>query len=91
MTREPLYLRDTLKELNKTLKELILIHLVLLKGRRKRKLIGLCIPLVNLKLKNLLKITMMTLFLMLKLNLVVNMHLVIMKMIRMSFMRYSNK
>ena len=36
-------------------------------SKKKRKMIGLCIPLVNLKLKNLLKITMMSLSLMLKL------------------------
>ena len=47
MTQEPLYLRDTLKELNKIQKELTLVHLVLLRGR-KRKMIGLCMLLVNL-------------------------------------------
>ena len=65
------------------------MHLVLLK--RKRKMIGLCILLVNLKWKNLLKITMMFLSLMLKLNLVMNIHLVIMKMIMMMFMKIHNQ
>ena len=35
MTQEPLILKVTLKELNKTLQELTLMHLVLLKRKRK--------------------------------------------------------
>ena len=49
MTQEPLYPRDTQRELNKNLKELTLMHLVHLKIKRRRKIIGLCMPLVNLK------------------------------------------
>jgi hypothetical protein len=47
MTQEPLYPEGHPKGLNKTLKELMMIHLVHLK--RKRKMIGLCILLVNLR------------------------------------------
>ena len=47
MTQEPLYPKAILRELSKILREIILMHLVLLK-RRKRKLIGLCMLLVNL-------------------------------------------
>ena len=47
MTHEPLILRDTQKESNNIHKEVILVHLVLLE--RKRKMIGLCTLLVNLK------------------------------------------
>ena len=71
-------LRDTQKELDKTLKELTLMHLVLLKRKRRRKMIGLYTPLVNLKQKNLLIMIMMYLFLMLKLSMVMNTHLLIM-------------
>ena len=47
MTKEPLYLRATLRESSKILRELMLMHLVLLR-RRKRKMIGLCMLLLNL-------------------------------------------
>ena len=47
MTQEPLYSEGHPKELNKTHKERTLVHLVLLE--RKRKMIGLCTLLVNLK------------------------------------------
>ena len=49
MTQEPLYPEGHPKKLNKTLKGLTLMHVVLLKGKRRRKMIGLCMPLVNLK------------------------------------------
>ena len=49
MTQEPLYPGGHPKELNKNLKELLLIHLVLLRRKRKRKIIGLCMLLVNLR------------------------------------------
>ena len=58
-----------------------LMHVVLLK----RKMIGLCMPLVNLEQNNLLIMIMKFLYLMLKLNLVVNTHLMIMKKIMMRF------
>ena len=47
MTQEPFIPRAILRELSKILKELILMHLVLV-TKRKRKLIGLCMLLVNL-------------------------------------------
>ena len=47
MTQELCILRATPRELRKILRELMLVHLVLLK-RRKRKMIGLCMILVNL-------------------------------------------
>ena len=49
VTQEPLYPEATLRELSKILREIIWMHLVLLKGR-KRKMIGLCMLLVNLLL-----------------------------------------
>ena len=49
MTQEPLYPEGHQKELGKIHKELTLVHLVLLKRKRKRKMIGLCTLLVNLK------------------------------------------
>ena len=49
MTQEPLYPEGHPKRIEQDLKELILMHLVLLKRRRKRKMIGLCMLLVNLK------------------------------------------
>ena len=49
MTQEPLYPEGHPKELKNTLIELILMHLVLLKRKRRRKMIGLCLLLVNLK------------------------------------------
>jgi len=49
MTQEPLYPEGHPKRIEKTLRELILMHLVLLKRKRKRKMIGLCILLVNLR------------------------------------------
>ena len=49
MTQEHFILRDIQKELNKVHKETTLVHLVLLKRKRKRKMIGLCMLLVNLK------------------------------------------
>ena len=76
MTQEPLYPEGHPKRLSKILRELILMHLVLLR-RRKRKMIGLCMLLVNLLLTHL-RIPMIFLFLMLKHNLVMNMNLVIM-------------
>ena len=45
MTQEPLYPEGHPKKLIKTLKEITLLHLV----HRKRKIIGLCMLLVNLK------------------------------------------
>ena len=49
MTQEPLYPEGHPTKLNMTHKEIILMHIVHLKRRRKRKMIGLCILLVNLK------------------------------------------
>ena len=49
MTQEPLYPEGHPKELNRTLKEISLMHLVLLKRKRRRKMIGFCMPLVKLK------------------------------------------
>ena len=73
MTRNLCIPRATLRELSRILRELMLMHLVLLKGR-KRKMIGLCMLPVNVLLKHL-RIQMIFLFLMLKLNLVMNMNL----------------
>ena len=53
MTQEPLYLEGHLRELSKILREIILMHLVLLK-RRKRKMIELCKLLVSLLLNYLI-------------------------------------
>src|SRR3954463_4949838 len=66
-------MKAALRELSKILREIILMHLVLLK-RIKRKMIGLCKLLVNLLL-NHLRIQMIFLFLMLKHNLVMNMNI----------------
>ena len=48
MTQEPLYPEGHPKRIEKIHKEITLVHLVLLKGKKKRKMIGLCMLLVNL-------------------------------------------
>ena len=89
MTQEPLYPEGHQRELSKILTELILMHLVLLRTR-KRKMIELCMLLVNLLFTNL-RIPMIFLFLMLKLSLVMNTHLMILKKIMMRFMKTLNQ
>ena len=49
MTQEPLILRDTLKELNKIHKDPTLVHVTFQEEKEKRKKIGHCTLLVNLK------------------------------------------
>ena len=49
MTQQPLYPEGHPNESNKTLIELTSMHVVLLKRKRRRKMIGLCMPIVNLK------------------------------------------
>ena len=49
MTQEPLYPEGHPKRIGQTLKELMLMHLVHLKSKRKRKMIGLCMLLVKLR------------------------------------------
>ena len=71
MTREPLYPEGHPKRIEQVLREIILMYLVLLKGR-KSKMIGLWKLLVNLLL-NHLRIQMIFPCLMLKHNLVMNM------------------
>ena len=79
MTQEPLYPEGHPKRIEQDSQKLMLMHLVLLR-RRKRKMIGLCMLLVNLLL-NHLRIQIIFLFLMLKLKLVMNLKLVIMLII----------
>ena len=56
-------------------------------SKKKKKMIGLHMLLVNLKYRNLMIMIMRFLSLMLKLNLVMNTHLLIMKKIIMRFMK----
>ena len=49
MTQEPLYPEGHPKELNRIHTGTTPLHLVLIKRKRKRKMIGLCTLLVNLK------------------------------------------
>ena len=68
MTQEPLYPKGHPKRIEQDSQRINVDALVLLRGR-KRKMIGLCVLLVNLLLTHL-RIPMIFLFLMLKHNLV---------------------
>ena len=90
MIQEPLYPEGHPKRVEQDSQELMLMHL-LHKIRKRKKTIGLCIRLVNPRWKNLMRIVMMFLFLMLRHSLVMNIFLVVMIMLMMIMLMVNQK